>query len=112
MRNLLKGTIALVALLFAGPAFAQWDDGVNIGPGDPGPLMPDLGLTFFPPDYSDVYPEGYFRPVATGFPFPGDPPSVASGPAGGVASCAQRFRSYNPATGAYLGYDGLRHPCP
>ncbi|CAM5764019.1 hypothetical protein LMIY3S_01006 [Labrys miyagiensis] len=27
-------------------------------------------------------------------------------------SCAARFRSYNPATGTYLGYDGLRHPCP
>jgi BA14K-like protein len=34
---------------------------------------------------------------------------------GGVvssASCASRFKSYNPATGTYLGYDGLRHPCP
>lgn len=26
-------------------------------------------------------------------------------------SCAQRFRSYDPATGTYLGYDGQRHPC-
>jgi BA14K-like protein len=29
-----------------------------------------------------------------------------------VAYCKQRFRSYNPATGTYLGYDGQRHPCP
>ena len=29
-----------------------------------------------------------------------------------VAYCAQRFRSYNPATGTYTGYDGLQHPCP
>jgi hypothetical protein len=29
-----------------------------------------------------------------------------------VAYCAQRFRSYDPASGTYLGYDGLRHPCP
>jgi BA14K-like protein len=29
-----------------------------------------------------------------------------------VASCAARFRSYDPASGTYLGYDGLRHPCP
>jgi hypothetical protein len=28
------------------------------------------------------------------------------------AYCAQRFRSYDPASGTYLGYDGLRHPCP
>jgi BA14K-like protein len=27
------------------------------------------------------------------------------------ASCAARFRSYNPESGTYLGYDGLRHPC-
>ncbi|MBF9233123.1 BA14K family protein [Microvirga sp. BT350] len=30
----------------------------------------------------------------------------------GVNYCAQRFRSYDPASGTYLGYDGLRHPCP
>ena len=29
-----------------------------------------------------------------------------------VAYCMQRFRSYDPASGTYLGYDGLRHPCP
>jgi len=29
-----------------------------------------------------------------------------------VAYCAQRFRSYNPATGLYFGYDGQYHPCP
>jgi hypothetical protein len=27
------------------------------------------------------------------------------------ASCAQRYRSYDPVSGTYLGYDGLRHPC-
>jgi len=32
---------------------------------------------------------------------------------GNTASyCAQRYRSYDPASGTYLGYDGLRHPCP
>jgi len=29
-----------------------------------------------------------------------------------VAYCQQRFRSYDPASGTYLGYDGVRHPCP
>jgi hypothetical protein len=28
------------------------------------------------------------------------------------AYCSQRFRSYDPRSGTYLGYDGLRHPCP
>jgi hypothetical protein len=29
-----------------------------------------------------------------------------------VTYCEQRYRSYDPASGTYLGYDGLRHPCP
>jgi hypothetical protein len=29
-----------------------------------------------------------------------------------VAYCMSRFRSYNPATGTYTGFDGLQHPCP
>jgi hypothetical protein len=26
--------------------------------------------------------------------------------------CAQRYQSYDPASGTYLGDDGQRHPCP
>jgi hypothetical protein len=26
--------------------------------------------------------------------------------------CASRYRSWNPDTGTFLGYDGFRHPCP
>ena len=33
-------------------------------------------------------------------------------PSDAVAYCMQRFRSYDPASGTYLGYDGRRHPCP
>jgi hypothetical protein len=29
-----------------------------------------------------------------------------------VAYCQSRYRSYDPASGTYLGYDGVRHPCP
>jgi hypothetical protein len=29
-----------------------------------------------------------------------------------IAYCQQTYRSYDPASGTYLGYDGLRHPCP
>jgi BA14K-like protein len=35
-----------------------------------------------------------------------------SSPDDTVAYCESRFRSYNPARGTYLGYDGLRHACP
>lgn len=31
---------------------------------------------------------------------------------GSVAYCQQRYRSYDPGSGTFLGYDGLRHPCP
>ncbi|WP_448043292.1 BA14K family protein [Bradyrhizobium liaoningense] len=44
-----------------------------------------------------------------------DEPSVAVVQDGGgdsAAYCAQRFKSYDPASGTYLGYDGRRHPCP
>ncbi len=41
-------------------------------------------------------------------------PGYAYEPAGGpdVAWCAQHYRSYDPASGTFLGYDGYRHPCP
>ena len=29
-----------------------------------------------------------------------------------VAYCLSRFRSYDPRSGTYLGFDGYRHPCP
>lgn len=31
---------------------------------------------------------------------------------GAAAYCAGRFRTYDPASGTYMGYDGMRHPCP
>ncbi len=40
--------------------------------------------------------------------------AVAPAPVGGddVAYCMQTYQSYDPASGTYIGYDGLRHPCP
>ena len=41
--------------------------------------------------------------------------AVAPGPGGGddsVAYCMQTYKSYDPQSGTYLGYDGMRHPCP
>jgi hypothetical protein len=28
-----------------------------------------------------------------------------------LAYCSNRYRSFDPASGTYLGYDGQRHPC-
>jgi BA14K-like protein len=41
-------------------------------------------------------------------------PGYSVGYSGGsdTAYCSQRFRSYDPGSGTYLGYDGMRHPCP
>jgi hypothetical protein len=42
------------------------------------------------------------------------PPPVAYGPPPGdaIGYCMQQYRSYDPRSGTYLGYDGFRHPCP
>lgn len=54
------------------------------------------------------YGPGYYAPP---------PPVYYARPApvyGGdaVAYCMQRYRSYDPASGTYLNYDGNRYPCP
>lgn len=41
------------------------------------------------------------------------PAPTYAAPAGDATSyCIQRFKSYDPAKGTYLGFDGQRHPCP
>jgi hypothetical protein len=62
-----------------------------------------IGSAFASPYYyDDSY--GYYD----------DGPEVEVVPNGGdaVAYCQQRFKSYDVRSGTYLGYDGLRHPCP
>jgi BA14K-like protein len=71
---------------------------VQVCPGYSGP--PPGGP---PPGYAGGPPPGYAGgPPAGGPSYAGDP----------VASCMQRFRSYDPKTGTYLGNDGQRHSCP
>ena len=74
----------------------------------------------YAPDYSYGYGPNYdayqaysyeTEPAVTVAPGP----VVAQGYGGGgdgAAYCEQRFRSYDRASGTYLGYDELRHPCP
>jgi hypothetical protein len=38
-----------------------------------------------------------------------DNQSYAMGP--DATYCAQRYRSFDPASGTFMGYDGRRHPC-
>lgn len=54
----------------------------------------------------------YYGPPAVYY---DEPPVVYRAPAqtgDATAYCMQRFKSYDPASGTYLGYDGRRHPCP
>src|SRR5258707_591250 len=57
-----------------------------------------------PYDYNDSY--AYDDPG-----YDGDSGSVVSSGAD-PSYCAQRYKSYDPASGTYLGDDGQRHPCP
>jgi hypothetical protein len=44
---------------------------------------------------------------------PGPGPGYGPGPGGdAVATCARKYKSYDPQTGTFLGNDGQRHPCP
>ena len=38
------------------------------------------------------------------------PPQPVAGDA--VAYCMQKYRSYDPRTGTFMGHDGIRRPCP
>jgi len=61
---------------------------------------------FSPGFYDYGYDYGYDYPYDDGAYAYVEPGADSS------AYCAQRFQSYDPSTGTYLGYDGLRHPCP
>jgi hypothetical protein len=53
-----------------------------------------------------VPPAGYARGYAYS-------PGYSYGQSGSdVGYCMRRFRSYDPRSGTYLGFDGLRHHCP
>ena len=57
------------------------------------------GLLAAPRYYEEPYPYGYYAPP---------------GPVGAPdweAYCFSRYRSFDPVSGTYLGYDGRRHLC-
>jgi BA14K-like protein len=95
---------AILSLMFVTPVFAQ------AAVQEPG------SFAFYYPN-NDVLNGGRPTPAArmdamAGLgPFSGSyayasPDSGADG-----ASCAQRYHSYNPSSGTFLGYDGRRHAC-
>ena len=60
--------------------------------------------------YGGHYQPGRFYNYSPGFGFgapTGQPIAQAD-----AANCQARFRSYDPSSGTYMGFDGTRHPCP
>jgi hypothetical protein len=82
--------------------------GAAIGAGIVAGALLGAGIAASRPYYGPgpyYYGPGYYAPppvVYAPAPVYGDP----------VAYCMRRFKSYDPASGTYLGYDGYRHPCP
>jgi hypothetical protein len=63
---------------------------------------------YYGPDYyaDDTYYDNGYYDIGT------EVAVVPVAPGGDASYCAQRYRSYDPASGTFLGYDGQRHPCP
>jgi BA14K-like protein/outer membrane protein with glycine zipper len=64
-------------------------------------------------------PDGSWVAVAPNYCGPGPayaPPPPAPAPAyvagDAAAYCAQRYRSYDPVSRTFMGFDGIRRPCP
>jgi len=58
------------------------------------------------------YPAGPYPAYPARGPLYDDGGVLVANDGDSVAYCQQTYRSYDPASGTYLGYDGLRHPCP
>jgi hypothetical protein len=87
------GVAAVAAGALIGGAIASQNQGYY--PAAPYPVYSDPGYVYSDPGYvyTDAAPVVYNN---------GD----------SVAYCQQTYRSYDPASGTYLGYDGFRHSCP
>jgi hypothetical protein len=115
-----RSTLAIAAALAAGlavsaPAQAQhhwggghWHHGGYWGGEALGGFAAGalIGSALAGPNYYYYDEPGYYEgPEVYAGPGPGGGPDAE-------AYCEQRYRSYDPESGTYLGYDGMRHPCP
>jgi hypothetical protein len=96
------GAAAILSLMFATPVFAQ------------AAIQEPGAFAFFYPN-NDVLNGGRPTPAAgpdAKMPLVfGSNPYVAMNEGADGVSCAQRYRSYDPASGTFLGHDGHRHEC-
>jgi hypothetical protein len=92
------GGIVGGALAAANPYGYDYGYDSAYGPGyayDSAPGYSGYGYAAGNSGYGYAAPEGYGAPQA-----------------GAMSYCMSRFRSFDPASGTYLGYDGARHSCP
>jgi len=95
---------AILALMLATPVFAQ------------AAIQEPGAFAFYYPN-NDVLNGGRPTPAArmdaiAGFgPFSGSYAYAAKDGTANGASCAQRYRSHEPVSGTFLGYDNRRHKC-
>jgi hypothetical protein len=78
--------------------------GDNWGPWVAGGLL-GLGLYGLSQNYDDGY-DGYAYYNGNDYAYDNEPS------AGGYARCEATFRSFDPSSGTYVGYDGVRRMCP
>ena len=102
-----------------GPRFGGYGGGYRRGGGGfiPGAIAGAIvGGAIASGPYGYYGGPGYY--AAPGYydaPYYDDAPVAVAPPPGGddaVAYCMQTYRSYDPRSGTYLGFDGYRHPCP
>jgi len=95
---------------WVGPAIG-FGAGVAVGNALAAPYYdygPDYGYEDGPGPYA-------YGPPADDYgagPYPYRPPAYAYNNGDADAYCASRFRTYDPYSHTYMGYDGFRHHCP
>jgi hypothetical protein len=90
-----------------GPGF-----GVSVGIGAGYPYYDDYAYNGYPYDSSAYYDNPYYSDTYAYDTDPAFGVTIGTGTGGDIDYCMQRYRSYDPASGTFLGYDGIRHPCP
>jgi hypothetical protein len=114
--GIVGGTIAAATSPVWAPGYYDYYQGGDYYPGySYGPYGYNGGGYGYSGGYGNGYNGGYGYDNNYAF----APPPGASAPGGPVvaqggnpAYCQQRYRSYDPSSGTFLGRDGQRHPCP
>jgi hypothetical protein len=96
------GAVALLSVTMATPVFAQ------------AAIQEPGAFAFYHPN-ADVLNAGAPTPAASAGAFASVPYGNGNAYAyvgdAGASFCARHHRSYDPASGTFLGYDGARHSC-